>query len=333
MKTILRPSRTEIENATRRQFIGVLAAAGILSACGSADDGAGTSPAPSTRGFVDDLGRDVQVPERPRRIVAFNEFAAGEAVLSLGGTLVGLTDQGDGSFNRPTAEAYDLTGITSIGGYGQEDAEAIALLRPDLIIGEAYGGSYNHAPRPEVLQQIAPTIIIDPTGGRDHFLRRVAEALGAEDELQRQKDEYLLRAREVAERLPEGLSVVALVGIYEGELVVYSTRSQNPLAAALVDIGVTTPAATEREPDGGADYVNVSLERMLDPDLQADVIVSEDRGDRPQAGAPLWSRMPAVAAGQAHEVAPPAGTSYRAGLAQLDVLEPLLVSADPTVVA
>ncbi len=85
------PSLIEIFNAaTRREFLAMLAAAGLVAACGSNSDD-DSAPSGEVRSFTDDLGRTIDVPAQPRRIVALQEFGPGEAVLALGGPLVGLT--------------------------------------------------------------------------------------------------------------------------------------------------------------------------------------------------------------------------------------------------
>ncbi len=57
-----------VGDASRRQFLAGLAAAGLLAACGSRDDGAVT-PTPSLRTVTTDNG-PLDIPTSPTRVVA-----------------------------------------------------------------------------------------------------------------------------------------------------------------------------------------------------------------------------------------------------------------------
>jgi iron complex transport system substrate-binding protein len=332
MSAATRPeSTTEIvDSTTRREFLAMLAAAGLVAACGSNNDD--SAPSGDARSFTDDLGRTIDVPGQPRRIVALGEFGPGEAVLALGGPLVGLTIDTDiSAFNPPTAAAYDLSEIEPVGGYATINVEAIRALDPDLIIGDAIGGEYYHDVGVDLLQAIAPTVILDATLGNAEYHAKVAQLLRVDDELARQRALYDERVAEIRDELPSGLSVLLTAGVYDGNIAVYSRTNGNPLLAALLDLGVDMPAITE--PPAASDiYISVSPELILENNFASDVVLVEDRGLNVY-DTPLWAQLPASIAGQVHDVPTPAGTSYRTALDIVNTMAPLLTTADADVVA
>src|SRR5918998_286857 len=70
--------------STRREFLAVLAAAGLVSACATAD----RSAAPATRTVHHPLGT-TEVPLAPTRVVALDRRAALPHLLALGVTPIG----------------------------------------------------------------------------------------------------------------------------------------------------------------------------------------------------------------------------------------------------
>lgn len=279
----------------------------------------------------DEPGRSVDVPAQPQRIVALQEFGPGEAVLALGGPLVGLTVDSDiDEFNPPTAEAYDLSGVEPVGGYATLNVAAIRALQPDLILADAIGGEYFHDVEIEILQAVAPTVVLDGMLGNAGYHDKVARLLGREDELERQRTAYERRVEEIRAELPEGLSVVLTSGIFEGNVSVYSASNPNPLLAAVLDLGLDMPAITEPPAPSDID-IQVSPELILEENFASDVVLVEDRGPE-VTQTPLWSRLPAAEAGQVHEVPTPAGTSYRTALDIVNTRAPFLTAADASVV-
>ncbi|MEM9747642.1 MAG: ABC transporter substrate-binding protein [Actinomycetota bacterium] len=292
---------------------------GSASASAPAADG-------DTKSFTDDLGRTVEVPVDPQRIVAFNEFSHVEPLLALGAPVVGSTVQGDGEINAPTAAAYDVSGITGIGGFAELNVEAIADLDPDLILAYSNGGQWFHNVEPEVLQEIAPTVALDENKTRDDFHRAVAELVGYTDEFEEQRIAYFDRIEEVRSQLPDGLSVVVLAGPFDGNISIHSITNPNPTASIPTDLGLPMPPAAQAEDI----YVSVSPELILE-EFEADVILYEARGAE-VVDTRLWNELPAVQAGQAYSVETAAGTSYLHSMDVLAEIEGFLVDADASVV-
>ena len=81
-------SAAPTNESTRREFFGLVAAAGLIVAgCGGGDD---EGSAGGTRTFVDISGEPIEVPDRAERIVATNDQNAGAQLLSLGAPVVGI---------------------------------------------------------------------------------------------------------------------------------------------------------------------------------------------------------------------------------------------------
>lgn len=279
-----------------------------------------------TRTFTDDLGREVDVPIDPQRIIAFNEFSHAEPLLALGAPLIGMTDQGGGEFNPPTAAAYDTSGIVSVGGFAELNVETIAELEPDLIIAYSHTGEWYHNVEVDVLQEIAPTVALNENKTRDDFHRTVAELVGYDDEFEAQRAAYFDRIDEVAAALPDDLSVLVIASPWDGNISIHSVNNPNPTSAIPVDLGVMMPAVAQAE----GIYVDVSPELILE-EFQADVILYEARG-ADVVDTPLWDELPAVQAGQVYSVDTAAGTSYAHSLEVLAEIESYLIDADSSVV-
>src|SRR5688500_707068 len=78
--------RSTVLDATRREFLAMLAAAGLLPACST--DAASEPAAPSTRTVEHPLGT-TEVPLAPTRVVALDRRAALPHLLALGVTPIG----------------------------------------------------------------------------------------------------------------------------------------------------------------------------------------------------------------------------------------------------
>jgi iron complex transport system substrate-binding protein len=92
------------------------------------------------------------LPRQPERIVALN-WAATEALLLLGITPVGVADRDGYSAWVQDPELPD--GVANVGTRVAPSLEAIAELKPDLIVTSA-----EMSPAAELLERIAPTYVI-----------------------------------------------------------------------------------------------------------------------------------------------------------------------------
>lgn len=145
----------------------LLGAAVLLAACGAdggdGDAAAGSSSASDQWVYVDGSGRKTTLDERPARIVAHGSAAA--ALVPLGIRPVGI--YADTSVDEDLALRHlDLDGIKIVGEeWGVINVEAVAALRPDLIVAEwwpvekAYSGlEKGTGAASQKLKDIAPIV-------------------------------------------------------------------------------------------------------------------------------------------------------------------------------
>jgi iron complex transport system substrate-binding protein len=161
----------------------VLASASGLLALALAGCTVAATPAPAagsgsaeTRSVTHARGT-AKVPESPARVVTLEPLELDTAV-AVGITPVGAAVAG----NVTKLPAYlGVTDVTPVGTVPEPDLEAIAALKPDLILGT----ESRHSDLFDQLDAIAPTVFIasqaDPW--RDNA-KLIGEALGREDEVE-----------------------------------------------------------------------------------------------------------------------------------------------------
>jgi iron complex transport system substrate-binding protein len=92
-----------------------------------------------------------------------------------------------------------MTQPINLGDRSRPSLEALALLKPDLILGELWQGSQGQY---ELFSQIAPTILLDDQqGGWQRSLQQVAEAIGRSENLQQVMDAREQRISEARQKL------------------------------------------------------------------------------------------------------------------------------------
>lgn len=325
----------------------VLAAVAAVAGCGEESDEAGTSAAGTSasggdlRAFDHEAGT-TQIPEEPERVIVIYDGPRLDVALLCGVNVVGGGHSEvipDGFADWHEQEAVEE--IADIGWVGDIDIEAITALNPDLIVSQ-----------PEVdvndtLADVAPTVLLDLTGNwwesagdwKDAH-RRLAELYNCEDRVEDEIAEVTERIADLRERIDEEELQVSVVRAgAESGLSVYSNRLYS---AILGELGVDQPPAERVE--GGIDFGDFSPERI--PELDGDVILirglDESEGDvsneeyyeRTLSANPLWERLAAVEADQAHVVTGAEWNStggFDAADLILDDLEEVLPDADPDV--
>jgi iron complex transport system substrate-binding protein len=229
----------------------------------------------------------VDVPVAPRRVVAMHDQLVAYAIASLG-------------FDRLIAiagrEAHDpavairqfgdvpasFEGLEEVGTYSEPDVEAIARVKPDLIIGLPDEVDKLYAK----LTRIAPTVVIDlAQGRRARFARQrdLAAVVGVERALDARLAEYatrLKRARAGRLRGLAGVSYTYLESYGTGAEDNYVVRSPySPGLMVLADLGLlpskTTTAYREEfvavspelftKHDADVIFVGVPEDAKLDP--------------------------------------------------------------------
>lgn len=306
MTTALLEQPETVDNATRRELLVGAAALLVAAACGQDDDPpTAAAPAPEeprTRSFVDVTGNAVEVPTRPARIVATHDFNAGAQLLSLGAPVVGIPIR-EGAVDASMPKYFDVSKLNTVGAVYTPNVEAIAALRPDLIVHEGFRGKVTL--KDELL---GPLRAIAPVVGIDVF-RPVAEVMASFAELVG-GDAMATVERQAAELDGAVTRLRALLGDRWREMrVSYLNLSAAgvlntqgpatvPTIAILERLGVSfIPLMLEAaRPENGGFLGKISNERL--PEFDADLIVIGFVGDPSLLDAPLYRNLAAVQAGQ-----------------------------------
>lgn len=326
-----------------------LALAGVLAltACGGSDtttdtgtETAGTATDPGTQtetdasdpGFprtfahdpslADDeyyshLPAEVEIPEKPERIVSLAPGEYTDGLLALGIEPVGSATYANVSGRSvddpeawPPAIADEAIAaqLFSVGSCCEFDVELIATLEPDLIIGTTYGadGDAN-------LMKLAP--LVEPWGSRDwrDTFRQLAFAVGEDEQAEQIIADWEARAADLAERF--GGAKVAIVRPRPDSIFVYGPPSN--AGTILSEVGLDllpAPEGSSITADAPGAIGEISLERMSElSDAEHLFVITYNVDDEQLAGytdSPIWQRLPAVEAGNVHLVEGTAWTNH-----------------------
>lgn len=267
-----------------RLFSVTLMAAALLAAPALAQD---------TRSFTDDLGRTVDIPVEPLRIVALHDLSITVPMIELGVMPIG-------SHGRTTAEGapfirsskvltgvdFDNSDIQFVGNL-PADVEAVAALEPDLILTTPW-----QTADVAQLQAIAPTVVLDD-GVRGSFgtFDVLAELTGTEDRLSVLKTRYEGQIAQIKRLIDTGSVKVSVIQANDGKL--YMEHTYGTLGKVLRDAGFTFPAIIEAIPEGeSAEYSPEAL-----PEFDADFIFATYRTDTLQTPADAVAALEAALPG------------------------------------
>ncbi|WP_449395416.1 ABC transporter substrate-binding protein [Devosia riboflavina] len=247
----------------------------------------------------------MSVPARPKRVVTLATGQLDQAI-NLGTVPVGTTING---FPVPVpaylAEAFPehaeaIAAIKPVGARTQLDFEAIAALRPDVIVGTAAGA---HGRAFNELNAIAPTFLTEGYGYNwKQDLRLFAELLGEREKATRIMADYHSRASALRQRLAvAGRSgdEISFARIGPKGLEVYGERAF--VGTIANDLGLPRPASQRFD----------AIIRKITPNEIADMdgewlffaeidypIAREARA----AIAEAWPKLKAIRTGNAREV-------------------------------
>jgi iron complex transport system substrate-binding protein len=213
-----------------------------------------------------------EITEEPERVVSVG-FADQDAILALGVAPVGIRDwYGDQPF-AVWPWAQDELGDAEPEVLGAElNFEAIAALRPDLIIGISSGMTESDY---ETLSDIAPTV-----AQSDEYIEygepwqaatlTIGRALGRAEHAQALVDETEAMFASVRDEHPEFSGATAVVAYSYGNGTVGGYGPQDNRSRMLVDLGFEIPEAVV-ERAGDQFYADFSAEEM--GVLDADVLI------------------------------------------------------------
>lgn len=298
------PAPPVVDNGTRREFLaGAAALTALLAAgCGGADTGATaeTRTVESARG-------PVEVPVDPRRVATTYTDLLDVAV-ALGLPVAGAPGaRGSGSNPFPRFLPADrLGGATRLNVYPEVEIEALAAVRPDLILNSYAEDDVLH----ERLSAIAPTLSIAAVPGEltwQDIVLRLADAFGRRQVGEQVVDERRELARTVREAVEAGpfAGATFATGFASADGFSLYGADISP-CPTLLELGLT-PLPSAPEAGSPTPVVSLSPERLGDL-RDADVLfVTSDppaggyepdlRSQEPLRRTALWSGLPAVTAG------------------------------------
>lgn len=234
-----------------------------------------------TQRFTDDLGRVVQVPVHPQRIVSLHDLDITIPLIELGVPPIashGRTRPDGSHYLRSSAQLtgidFDNSDIAFI-GTADIDLEAIAAAKPDLIITEP-----NRNVPVEQLAKIAPTVSIDHLlGSAPRIYSKLAQLTGTQTRLAVLERRYQAQIAQLKQTIDTQKITVSVIQANNGKVTVH--HSYHTLGRVLRDAGFRFPPLIDAIPDG--QRIDVSAEQL--PDLDADFIFAtyrSDTGGKPQ---------------------------------------------------
>lgn len=263
--------------------------------------GSATPEAPLTKRVTDDLGREMEVPSNPQRVIA-GEFAS--ELLAVG---VKPIAAGDNSF-KIVYTVEEMQGVETIGD--PPNVEKIVELQPDLVVAPTVFQEIY----PEQMDQIgklAPVYYIsfdqDPIYG---IFKKVAALVGKEQEAEAWIQGYEQEAEAAREQVKAALGdeTVSIFRVEKGRLRIYLNRN---FAGYMLHSGLQAnspaPVAAEIEKNPFGSATEISLELL--PEYAGDhlFLIVRDEGDDQGAFAEieqldLWKNLPAVKNGRVHKL-------------------------------
>ena len=277
----------------------------VAAACGDDDSGeagdAATQDAsasgPGSRSIDHAMGT-TEVPAEPQRVVVLDSSFL-DAALALEVTPIGATEAEVGA-GMPDYLADQVTDIEVVGLTDGPNVEAIAALRPDLILG----AKVRHEALYDQLSDIAPTVFTESSGTNwKEGFAVTAEALGAADDAETYLTRYEQRANELGAQIgADGTHLSMVRFLLPDEIRLYGPNTFS--GTVLTDVGFDL---------GDHDWDEYSMAYLSAEQLQmtdADLIFSSSYGGRDSeeflsafaSVEPVWSSVPAVADGRHHWV-------------------------------
>lgn len=236
----------------------------------------------------------------PQRVVVLTSQGV-ETLVALGVKPVGAV----GSWTDPTT-FYDfvkpqLEGTKTVGTESQPNLEAIAALKPDLILGM----KFRHEKIYQQLTAIAPTVFVEePRGDWKENFMLYAEALNKKAEGEKVLADWNKRIEEFKAKVGDKAKTkVSLVRFMPGRVRIY--YNDTFAGTILKDLGVARPEAQNKEEFAA----EVTKERI--PEMDGDIMFyfSYETGDgeatkleKEWTNDPLWKNLNVVKNNKAFKV-------------------------------
>ncbi|AFZ28788.1 periplasmic binding protein [Gloeocapsa sp. PCC 7428] len=235
------------------------------------------------------------VPANPQRIIVLDTNPL-DAVLALG-----VKPIGSPGFEYLSLPESQIKGIENIGGDLHPNLEKIALLKPDLILGNRWDEKIY-----DKLSQIAPTVIApseDPAWKED--LRLYAQALNKTQQAEQLIKAYQQRVQEFQRRMGNRLtqtevSITTSYNYNAGQpAAIYLKNSF--MGAVIAETGLQRPAAQRH--NGFSQMISLEMLNLLDADVMFVVNPDPESSTLSQLQQhPLWSKLDVVQRGEVYIV-------------------------------
>ncbi len=235
---------------------------------------------------------ETTIKTKPKRVVVLDSGEL-DHVLALGIKPVGLASA-DANGGLPSYLEDKIGGAEVIGTHSEINLEALAALKPDLILGS----KLRLAKLYDQLSSIAPTVFSIRPGfpWKENFLL-AADALGEEEHAIEVLNAYQAKADEVGSSI-KGDPAVSIVRFLSGKTRLYANLSF--IGVILNDIGLKRPALEDVDDlavEVSAENINV---------VTGDWIFYSNYGAEQEqktvVGSQLWAEIPAVANKQSKAV-------------------------------
>ncbi|MEM6429243.1 MAG: ABC transporter substrate-binding protein [Deinococcota bacterium] len=231
----------------------------------------GFSYAQETRTVTDDLGRTVEVPVNPQRIISTADLTISMALADFGVPFVGSAARlrPDGSlFLRHTETIYGVTfagdGIVPVVTGGQFDFEAMVALEPDLILAVDSQVEFE-----DQFETMAPVYFVAEVPTPFAVQQSIARALGLEAEFEERRAIYEAEVTALREALdiPEG-TTWSLLTPFEDRIRVANGNFN--FTQVLDDLGLVPNELTQEQIDRGvvwSEWYSVEALERMDADI------------------------------------------------------------------
>ncbi len=229
------------DTATRRQFLALIAAAGLLTACADDDDdvAAGPSPSATTSRTVDGAYGPIEIPVNPQRI--FADLMTVDYLTALGYDTNKIIGCFDANYYRDNPSHYLHTyfaahDLADPGFQFEMNVEVIAAARPDLILlpfDQIDGSEFT-----DELQKIAPLLVVPTSETREPGTR-----YGGTASFQNWRSTLLAYGR--------------LLGL-EDRAREYITETEGQLAAISAEYGELISSIGATEAKAGEDFLAIN---------------------------------------------------------------------------
>ena len=236
-----------------------------------------------------------EIPKKPERVVVLDSGEL-DSVLTLGIKPVGMVVT-DGASPIPTYLADKVQGVETVGKNTSLDLEAIAKLKPDLILGSQLRVDKQY----DQLSAIAPTVFsIRPGFPWKENFRLIGAAVGEETKAVAALNSYADNAKALSAKFTGAKPTISLVRFMPNRLRLYGNKSL--IGVILQDAGL--PRAGNQGVDELA--TEISLENLSQADgdyiFYSSYGKPENTGETAALANPGWSQLSGVQKGKAFRV-------------------------------